>query len=63
MELVAFVEKEFGVTVEPEEIVVENFDSINKVARFVSRKRPVHEPAVSPVRTPLVAGPSAVAKN
>ena len=63
MELVAFVEKEFGVTVEPQEIVVENFDSINQVARFVSRKRAVHGPAVSPVMTPLVAEPAAVAET
>lgn len=38
MELVAFVQTEWGVTVEPEEIVVENFDSIRKLAAFVRRK-------------------------
>ena len=32
MELVAFVQTEFGITVEPQEIVVENFDSVNKLA-------------------------------
>ena len=38
MELVAFVQTEFGVTVEAQEIVVDNFDSVSKVARFVRRK-------------------------
>jgi acyl carrier protein len=38
MELVAFVQSEFGVTVEPQEVVVENFDSISKLTNFVRRK-------------------------
>lgn len=38
MELASFVQSEFGVTVEPQEVVVENFDSINKLANFVRRK-------------------------
>jgi acyl carrier protein len=61
MELVAFVQTEFGITVEPQEIVVENFDSVNKLARFVQRKRSVPGQDASPVATPLVQTPSAVA--
>jgi len=38
MELVAFVQSEFGVEVAQSEIVVENFDSIRKLADFVRRK-------------------------
>ena len=38
MELVAFVQREFGLEVAQEEIVVENFDSIRKLAAFVRRK-------------------------
>lgn len=38
MELVAFVQSEFGVEVVQSEIVVENFDSIRKLADFVRRK-------------------------
>jgi acyl carrier protein len=47
MELVAFVHSEFGVEVAQQEIVVENFDSIRKLANFVRRKRPVEEPVNS----------------
>jgi acyl carrier protein len=64
MELVAFVESEFGVKVEPQEIVVENFDSISKVARFISRKkRPIQEPQEAPEVTPLAVRPSTVVEN
>ncbi len=38
MELVAFVQSEFGVEVAQQEIVVENFDSVRKLADFVRRK-------------------------
>jgi acyl carrier protein len=39
MELVAFVEQEFGVHVEPQELVPDNFDSVNKLARFIGTKQ------------------------
>jgi len=38
MELVAFVESEFKIKVEMSEVVVKNFDSIQKMAAFVRRK-------------------------
>jgi len=38
-ELVLFIEEQFGVVVAPEEMVPDNFDSIEAVDRFVSRKR------------------------
>jgi acyl carrier protein len=38
MELVAFVQSDFGVEVQQSEIVVENFDSIRKLADFIRRK-------------------------
>jgi acyl carrier protein len=61
MELVAFVETEFGVKVGPQEIVVENFDSINKVARFVRRKLSLPEINGSPVLASLAPKPSTAA--
>ncbi len=63
MELVAFVQAEFGVTVEPQEIVVENFDSIRKVACFVSRKLSRPEPNASVVEAPLAPEPSPLAEH
>lgn len=42
MELVAFVESEYGLQVAPQEIVVENFDSIAKLGAFVRKKVPVN---------------------
>ncbi len=38
MELVAFIHSEFGVTAESHEVVVENFDSVRKLANFVRQK-------------------------
>lgn len=39
MELVGYVEKAFGIKVGPEEVVPENFDSVNKLARYISTKQ------------------------
>lgn len=39
LELVAFVEETFDITVSDEEILPANFDSIAKVEAFVERKR------------------------
>jgi acyl carrier protein len=41
LELVMLVEERFGITVEDEELVPDNFDSINKLAAYVRRKVPV----------------------
>jgi acyl carrier protein len=38
LELVMFVEKEFGTQVEDADIVPDNFDSISRLATFVRRK-------------------------
>jgi methoxymalonate biosynthesis acyl carrier protein len=39
MQLVTFVEKEFDITVENEDVEIENFKSINAIADLVERKR------------------------
>jgi acyl carrier protein len=39
LELVMFVEETFGITVEDEEIIPDNFDSVEKLARYVEGKR------------------------
>lgn len=39
MELVAFLEGDFGLTVEDEELIPENLDSIENLANFISRKQ------------------------
>ena len=39
LELVLFVEETFGVRVEDEELIPENFDSINRIVSFVRSKR------------------------
>jgi len=38
MELVAFLEKEFSVKINDEELLPENLDSIEKAGMFISRK-------------------------
>lgn len=39
LELVAFIEEEFDVVVDDEELVPENLDSVNRVATFLQRKK------------------------
>ena len=39
LEVVAFVEGEFGIKVEDEELLPESFESIASIARFVDAKR------------------------
>ncbi len=39
MELVEFVQKEFGIKVEQTEVTPEHFDSVAKLAAFVQRKK------------------------
>lgn len=39
MQLVMFVENEFGVTIEDEDLDIDNFRSANAVANLVERKR------------------------
>lgn len=38
MQLVTFIEKEFGITVENEDLDIDNFRSINALALLVERK-------------------------
>ncbi len=40
LELVAFLEQKFGIKIEHEEMIPENLDSVEKVARFLERKTP-----------------------
>ena len=50
MELETFIQSEFAIEVAPSEIVVENFDSIRRLADFVRRKLLAKEQA-NPLRT------------
>ncbi|MBW1717765.1 MAG: acyl carrier protein [Deltaproteobacteria bacterium] len=38
LELVSFLEEEFGITVEDEELIPENLDSINNVVSYLAKK-------------------------
>ena len=38
VQLIAFVEKEFDVKVEPEDMVIENFMDVNSVCTYISGK-------------------------
>ena len=38
LELVSFIEDEYGISVEDEELIPENLDSIQKLSDFVNRK-------------------------
>ena len=41
MELLSYVQSEFDITVDQQEVTPDNFDSINKLASFVERKQRV----------------------
>src|SRR5262245_35779080 len=58
MELVAFIQSEFGVEVEQREIVVENFDSVRKLSDFVRRKLQLQEGPGSPEPARISRAPS-----
>jgi len=38
LELVMFIEETYSIKVQPEEMLPENFDSVNRVAAFIGRK-------------------------
>ena len=38
LELVAFIEKEFSITIDDEEVVPENLDSIQNIVNFLKKK-------------------------
>jgi acyl carrier protein len=38
LELVAFIEEKYGITVEDEELIPENLDSIRNIVRFIWQK-------------------------
>jgi acyl carrier protein len=40
IELVMYVEEQFGITVEDSEVVPANFDSVDRLAQYVQRKTP-----------------------
>jgi len=42
MEMVAWLEQKHGVKVEDQELVPENFDSVERLVRFVERKNGSH---------------------
>ena len=39
LELIAYLEEQFGISVEDEELLPENLDSINNLAAFIGRKQ------------------------
>lgn len=40
LELIAFLEQKFQVKFEDSELVAENFDSVNKIIKFIAKKSP-----------------------
>ena len=49
LELLMFVEETFNVKVEDEEVLPDNFDSVDQLARYIRRKKGVAEPAAEAV--------------
>lgn len=39
LEVIEFLEEQAGITIEDEEMVPENLDSVNRIVRFVERKQ------------------------
>ena len=40
LELVAFLEQDFGISIADDELVPENLDSVDRIVAFVGRKQP-----------------------
>ncbi len=38
LELVAFIEERYGVSVADEELIPDNFDSVNKLSNYINKK-------------------------
>lgn len=38
MDLVLFIEQNFGLSVDDEDLIPDNFDSVNKLARYIQRR-------------------------
>ena len=39
LELISFIEQEFGISIDPTELVPDNLDSVQRVTAFVERKK------------------------
>ena len=39
LELISFIEKDFGVSISPIEVTIANFDSVDKIVRMIEAKR------------------------
>ena len=39
LELVGFIEEEFGISIDDEELVPDNLDSVNRIVAYVAKKR------------------------
>jgi acyl carrier protein len=39
MEVIFFLEDSFGITVDDDDMIPENLDSVNRIAAFIGRKR------------------------
>jgi acyl carrier protein len=43
LEIIAFIEKKYGINVDDSELLPENLDSINNIAAFLERKNAVRQ--------------------
>ena len=39
LELLAFIEENFSISINPSEIMIDNFDSVNKITRLIKDKK------------------------
>ncbi len=44
LELVSYIEETYNLTIEDEDLVPENFSSLNTLAAFLQKKQPVNTP-------------------
>ena len=58
MELVSFAESEFQLAVSPQEVTPDNFDSVNKFAGFVRRKKSAAQEVETALQTEKTHIPS-----
>jgi acyl carrier protein len=40
LEIISFLEQEFGIQIADEEMIPDNLDSVSKITRFIGKKKP-----------------------
>jgi acyl carrier protein len=46
LELLSFIEEKYGISIDDEELIPDNFDSLNKLSAFITKKMGNSQPSI-----------------